>query len=123
MEQRKYEQAADAFFFLTQISPLVKTFWMGLGHCERFNSHIERAVPAYLMAVSIEPNDQEAYLECMRGLLALGKVTEALDLLDMAISHADENSGEAWARQLRDTCVSCKEWIIAHREGEEVKYG
>lgn len=122
MEQQRFEDAADAFFFLTQMGPLVKTFWMGLGHCERLANRIEQAIPAYLMAISTDPGDKECYLECMRGLLMVGKITQSLELLDMGIDYADQHPEEDRARDLRDTCISCKEWIIDNQQGE-VKYG
>lgn len=111
LDEKKYGDSADAFFFLTQLAPQVTAFWLGLARSERLNNHLDQAIPLYVTAIAIEGGDKEVYLECVRCCLAAGKKEEAIQILDMALTYCDEHPEFSDGQDLHDTSLRCKEWI------------
>lgn len=50
-ERQLYDEAAEAFYFLTTMNPYVHNFWLGLGMAEQMSNKFQEAILAYSMAV------------------------------------------------------------------------
>lgn len=113
LEQKRYAEAADAFFFLTQLAPQVKAFWLGMARSERLNNRLDQAIPLYIATIAFDESDQEAYLECVRCCLEAGQNEQAIYVLDIALNYVGRNEDVPGVRELYRTCIECKEWILA----------
>ncbi len=115
LNQKRYGDASDAFFFLSQLAPQVKAFWLGMARSERLNHRIEEAIGLYLCVIAMEEADKSVYMECVRCCLSVGKTEEALQILDMALGYAAEHSDDIASKDLHDASIECKEWILEQK--------
>ena len=107
--QKRWEDAADAYFFLTVVRPLQPTFWLGLGMAERKRERLPQAVQAFSMAALLLYKDPYPSLLLAKSLEAAGEHSEALLAVDRAIRLAREQEG---AEQLLVDAEALKEkWI------------
>ncbi len=115
MDQKRYGDAGDAFFFLTQLAPQVRAFWLGLARSEKLNGQIERAIPLYVAAIALDQSDKDSYIECVQCCLEADKHDEAVQILELALEYASENPQEPQSKELHDTALECTEWILAQK--------
>ena len=116
LEKQKYDDAADAFFFLTQMAPAVKAFWIGLGHSERLRGQNEPAAVAYMMAIGLDQGDKDSYILAVRTWLDAGNLDKALQVLDVALQYTSQRKDDLAARELEQVALSCRDWIIGQIE-------
>jgi len=64
--QRRYQDAADVYFFLTQLNSISKELWMNLGMCYQILGQFEFAIDSYLKAIAVDPANWRPYL-CIIG--------------------------------------------------------
>ena len=56
-ENRRYDEASDAFVFLTTLNPYVHNFWLALGMAEQSREEFSAALVAYGMAGINDPSN------------------------------------------------------------------
>ncbi len=113
LEQQRYEDARDAFFFLSHLSPHVGAFWLGQARSEQLNGSPDEAIAYYMAALGLDQANLELYMECVRCCLAAYNFDSALTVLDNAIDYANQHPDNGNSTQLHDAAVEAKEWIIA----------
>ncbi len=91
LENKKYEDASNAFLFLTTLSPNCYDYWMGLGIATQLGGHYEEAVDAYEMGAILEPENPVPYFYLAKCFFAIHEKDHALEALDMAIEYAGED--------------------------------
>ncbi len=89
-ENRHYDDAANAFFFLVTLNPHGYDYWVGLGMAEQLKGDFEAAIDAYEMAAMLETENPSAYLYLAKCLFAMHDRESALDALNLGISIADD---------------------------------
>jgi type III secretion system low calcium response chaperone LcrH/SycD len=57
LEQHRWQDARDAFTFLTFLNAFVYNFWLGLGVSEQSMESYDRALIAYAMAELLDPQN------------------------------------------------------------------
>lgn len=126
LQQQRYADAADAFTFLTALSPQTIGFWHGLARSERLNNQVEAAMAAYQVLLLIEENDPALYIEAVRCCIEVGNFDRARDFLQQAIAYADARSDDEDAQLLRETASQALDHLgrlqvdpDAEQEGEE----
>ncbi len=103
--ERSYEEASDAYFFLSQLFPLEPAFWQGLGMSERKRGRYEKAAQALSMAAVMQPQEpQPPYLLALC-LEELGEREEAIKALDCAIATSSQTER---AKRTRNRARSLK---------------
>lgn len=85
LDQKKKEEAANAFLFLTMLNPYVYDFWMGLGIAEQLREEHEHALKAFSMASLINLDHPAPHFFAANSYIALGKKEEAKDALKLTI--------------------------------------
>lgn len=75
--------AADLFFLLTVLNPLISSFWLGLGITEQCQEQHEPALLAYWMALQTDEEDLQPLLRSSECLRALKYHKQADDMLDL----------------------------------------
>lgn len=89
-EKQKYEEASDAFIFLTTMNPFVHCYWLGLGMSEHMVEEYSEALLAYNMAIVVDKTNPIPYYHASSCHRALKDLENALISLDHAI-HAAGN--------------------------------
>lgn len=95
LEQKRWDEARDAFLFLTFLNPCMHNFWMGLGIAEQWRKQYEAALLAYSMAEITDSQDPAVYANSYQCNLALGKKEEAAHSLKQALDACGENDDHA----------------------------
>ncbi len=55
LEEGRYEEAGNAFVFLTTVNPNLSELWLGLGMAHQFQKDYDNAMAAYEAAKEAEP--------------------------------------------------------------------
>ena len=86
----KYEDALNAFKFLTFYDHLEKRWWMGLGATRQMMEDFEGAVMAYSYTAMLNVEDPLPHLHAAECLLALEKYEEADSALSATVHWAGD---------------------------------
>ena len=89
-QRQQYAEAADAFFFLTNLSPYVSTYWLGLGMSEQLSENPSSALIAYSMATVTDPQNPLPHYHSAACYKELHEEGEGLAALELAIETAGE---------------------------------
>jgi type III secretion system low calcium response chaperone LcrH/SycD len=85
LEAGRFEEARDAFLFLSFLNPFLHNVWMGAGIAQQSLGHYEEACNAYFMAEVIEPHDPYMHANTFQCFIALNDNLAAKESLDLAI--------------------------------------
>jgi type III secretion system low calcium response chaperone LcrH/SycD len=77
IEEKKWDDARDAFLFLTFLNSMVHNFWIGLGAVEQSTHNYEKALSVYMMAELIDPENPVAYANSFQCSIAIGEIDYA----------------------------------------------
>ena len=72
LNEMRWQEAADAFYFLILLGPDTATFWLGLGISEQERQNLEEAMLAYAQAIHLDSALPFPYLYIAECQLALG---------------------------------------------------
>lgn len=87
LEEKRFEEASDAFFFLVHLNPFYHSFWLGLGIAEQAKENYGDAAFAYLMAQATQKEDPIPYMNSARCFLALGEKEVAKENVEQALEY------------------------------------
>lgn len=111
LDQKRFEDARDGFYFLVTIAPLVGESWLGLGFSYAECGDAEAAIQACAHAVDLMPEKPDAYLTFARVFIDIQDFDQAQKVCDIAISYAKENSDAPWAKELIEYMEEAKRQI------------
>lgn len=109
-EKQKYEEASDAFVFLTTMNPLVHYYWLGLGMSEHMLGEYSEALLAYNMAIVIDKTNPISHYHAASCHKALYDVKNAIISLNHAIDMAKDNKVHA---KIKKQALMARSFIIA----------
>lgn len=115
--ESRFQEAREAFTFLTTLNPFVANFWVGLGMAEQRLEEFNGALLAFAMAMmadSLSPLPHYHTALCYR---SLGDPENALGSLDLALMRVMGN--EEWSA-LREKALLLKERIKEEQERDKV---
>ncbi len=90
----RWDDAADAYFFLSTVKPLQPTYWIGLGLSEQKRQNHEVASQALGMAATLRSSDPYPTLLLAKCLRAQGEKGEAGIAIDRALRLASLPDGD-----------------------------
>jgi len=108
LEDKQTQDAADAFFFLSSLSPATSTFWLGFARSERLNQHFDKALGAYQMSLIFNGEEPEYYLEAARCCLEMHDFDRAEEILNQAEVYATEHPRVPTGTLLRECAIKGK---------------
>lgn len=108
-EKQKYEEASDAFIFLTTMNPFVHSYWLGLGMSEHMIEAYSEALLAYNMAIVVDKTNPISYYHAASCHRALNDVEKALISLNHSIHAAGNN--ETYA-QIKNQALSARKSML-----------
>ncbi len=89
-QHQQYQEAADAFIFLTTLNPYVFNYWLGLGMCEQLLKREEAALIAYATATLINVEHPVPHYHSASCYHALNDIGNALASLELALMYAED---------------------------------
>lgn len=100
---QEYDNAADAFYVLTEFDIGQALFWKCLGNARFYGNHFKGAIEAYDTSLKLNQNDPESLVYQARCLQKENRVQLAIDLLH----HAKEiTAKDSHFETLNDAVVS-----------------
>lgn len=90
-EQKRYQEAADAFGFLTMLNSEKYAFWLALGNSEYNLKNYEAALFAYAFACRTNPEDHLCHIFSCRCYEELNDLDNAKNALELAIYVLGDN--------------------------------
>lgn len=91
-EEKHYEEAADAFFFLATLNSDRSDYWLGLGMSTQLQHDYEAAIDAYELAALCDLSSPVPYFYLAKCLFAIHDRESALQALNLAIETAGDSS-------------------------------
>lgn len=98
-QEQRYEDASDAFVFLTSLNPHVHNYWLGLGMCEHMTEEYHGALMAYGMAVMTDIRNPIPHYHSASCYKALEDIDSALASIDLALVYAGEKEEHSRLKQ------------------------
>lgn len=77
LEEKNWKDASDAFLFLIFLNPFFYEFWLGIGIAQQAQHLYDKALIAYIMAESIEPQNPIPQANRFQCHFALGEYEQA----------------------------------------------
>lgn len=90
-ENKRYQEAANAFLFLVTLNSYNYEYWLGLGMSTQLCRNFEAAIDAYEMAVICELDNPVPYFYLSKCFYAINDKENALNAIDLAIEYSEEN--------------------------------
>lgn len=88
--EQHYAEAADIFLLLSTLTPMIHSFWLGLGMAEQHRGDFEAAIMAYWMALALDEHNLLPLIHGAECLHLLRRHEEAIALLELILSHPQE---------------------------------
>lgn len=89
-ENRRYQDAADAFIFLVTLNAYNHDYWLGLGMASQMSGDFDLAVDAYEMAAICNMDNPIPYFYLAKCLFAMHDRNSALQALELAIEYSQD---------------------------------
>ena len=101
LQQEQFEEAADAFLFLTLLNPYQGKFWMGLGESHRLQKEFDLALQNYKMAAVYDSKNPKPYFHQANCYIANDKPEKALEKLELCLEHCQ---GKSAFKSMQEVC-------------------
>lgn len=85
-EEQRYDEASEAFIFLTTLCPYTYNYWLGLGMSEQLNNEPSSALVAYGMAILTDPHPPISHYHSASCYKTIGDSQAAAASLEWAIA-------------------------------------
>lgn len=85
LNDQNWQDAQDAFLFLTFLNPSYVNFWLGLGISFQSQQEYEAALMAYLNAEAISGGNPSLYINAFQCHMALGNENEANEYYEKTV--------------------------------------
>lgn len=112
-QHHHFQEAIQAFTFLTTLNPFVVNFWIGLGMAEQRIEEYGNALLAYAMAMMVDSKNPLPHYQTALCYRALMQPEDALGYLELALLHC---KGEEWAH-VKERATLLKSRIIEEGRG------
>ncbi len=90
-QHQQYQEAGDAFIFLTTLNPYVYNYWLGLGMSEQLCNKFDGALIAYATSILIKVENPISHYHSATCYTALKDYGNAIASLDLAIMYAGDH--------------------------------
>lgn len=109
LREERFNDAFDAFIFLTTLNPYNADYWIGLGMAAQMEGDYETAINAYEMAAIVDKGSPAPYLYLAKCLFAMNERRCALEALDLALELTDSSSS---GQKLKEEALQVRKQLI-----------
>ena len=110
-QEKRYQDAANAFLFLVTLNPENHDYWLGFGMTTQLNGDFEAAIDAYEMAAICEVENPVPYFFLAKCLFAIHDRESALQALEMAIEFSE---GSEEYKALNAQALSARDVLLKY---------
>ena len=114
MDEKRYKDASDAFYFLTVLVPNEPLFWLGTARSDWLEGNPTNALSSYLMAYGLQPMNTEVFLETLRCCVAVESLECAHQLIHQALELAASKPEDSEAEKLATAATTANAELISH---------
>lgn len=111
LQQKRFKDAKDVFFFLVTIAPQVSECWLGLGYAYGHCEEPEGAIQSYLRAIALSPHKADGYLAFARLCTAIQDFNRANKVCDIGMNFVHQHQNQPWAQELGNLLQEAKKQI------------
>jgi len=111
LEQKRFEDAINAFTFLTTLNPYISDFWLGLGMAQQRNNNYDEALFSYSVGFTLEGRKIFPYILAAQCCMEVKDFERAHEVIDMAAKYADEQAEEEDTKQLKEDAITAKRYV------------
>lgn len=104
LEEKRWEDAADAFLFLILLSPWVHNYWIGAGIADQSQGKFNDAIHYYTMAELTDPKDPILHANSFQCHVALKEMEAAKNSLLQALECCGDQPEHAELKAKLDAC-------------------
>jgi tetratricopeptide (TPR) repeat protein len=115
-EEKRYEEAKDAFYFLTSIATTSSECWLCLAITSAHCGEYEEALNACQVALQLAPDKAENYLGLAFVQIQMQDFEAAKNSCDSGLQFAHTHKKEPWAKDLIGKLTDAKEQITIQFE-------
>lgn len=108
-EYKRYEDAANAFYFLVTLNAYNYDYWLGLGMASQMCKEYETAIDAYEMAINCELENPVPYFYLAKCFFAVHDRENALSALELALEYSE---GHEEFQELLQQALTAKNIIL-----------
>ena len=112
LEQKRFQEAINAFVFLTTINPYMSDFWVGLGMAHQQNNQHDDAMFAYSVAFNLDGREIFPYILAAQCCMEIKDFEQALQVVEAAEQYADEHKDEKGSNQLKEDAHAAKQYVL-----------
>jgi len=116
LEEKRYLDASDAFYFLTVMVPNEPLFWLGTARSDWLGGKPAQALGSYLMALGLKPADVEVFIETVRCCIALESLECAQQVVTQALEYAASHPDETAAAELGTAAEKARAELSGYRQ-------
>lgn len=113
IEQNRFQDAIEAFFFLVTIAPHLGPCWYGLGYSYGKCDQDENAIQALLRAIELSPDTSDFYLHLAHIFIKHNDFEKATSVCDLGLLAATQDS------ELQATLEEAKHQINILAKGQK----
>lgn len=89
LDNKRYQDAANAFLFLVTLNPYHYDYWLGLGAATQRCEDYEAAIDAYEMAAICQLDSPVPYFHLAKCLFAMHDRESAMQAIDLALEYSE----------------------------------
>ncbi len=110
----RYKDASNVFLVLTFLDSMNGMYWKALAASRQMTKEFQLALTAYLMALSLDPQDVTLLMHIAECFMSLEEPVEAENMFNRAIQvFGDEPSYKAYKEQAQELIRFLKHEVIA----------
>jgi type III secretion system low calcium response chaperone LcrH/SycD len=108
-ENKRYEDASNAFLFLASLNLNNYEYWLGLGMATQMCHQYEEAIDAYELAALCDITSPVPYFYLAKCLFAIHDRESALQAIELAIETAEDQEEFS---QLKEQALAAREMLL-----------
>ncbi len=113
LEERRYEEGLNGYFFIVTVAPHMREAWLNLGFAACKLDDYLSGIEAFGNACELDPKKADSYLAACGGWKKLANYDNAYQVCDIGIHYASKHLEETWAQELTQKLESAKNYIQA----------
>jgi tetratricopeptide (TPR) repeat protein len=100
LQEEKFEDAEDIFYFLRYLNGEVFEYWFGEAVCQQALSQYEDALNTYVISLFFQPENPVVFYQMANSYLGLEEKESAIAALETSIEYAQREQGNEELEQL-----------------------
>lgn len=111
VEERRFSEGKDAYFFIVTIAPHIREAWLNLGYTLCQLGEPLTGIEAFSRAFELDPTKADSYLATAGAYKKHGNIAKSYDTCDVGIKLAHLHNEAEWAPELEARLQAAKRYL------------